>query len=216
MKRIAVIAVILLGAGAGVAYAATLAVGTWHLWGGGQSLTKATCTLTGTGSTTDTYVDEQSSGSSFGASTTLLTNARTNKNQWLFVRFDLSSCNIPSTGGADSATLKLFLITPPGATRTLTVTPVTSTWSGTLTWTAAQSLTYGSATTTFATGTSSGVLLSATVTADVDALIKNGSANYGWRVDDQGASGNSNNATFGASEHATPADRPQLVINYEK
>ena len=213
MKRVAVIALILLGAGAGAAYAATLAVGSWHLWGGGQTLTKGSCTVS---PSVDTYVDQNSTGSSFGSATTLPTNARNNKDQWTFVRFDLSGCNIPSTGGADSATLKLFLITAPNASRTLTVTPVTSTWSGTLTWTAAQSLSYGSATTTFATGASNGVLLSATVTADVDALIKNGSANYGWRISDGGSSGNQNTATFGSVENGTAADRPQLVINYEK
>ena len=54
-----------------VASAASLSVASAHLWGGSQTLTKSTCTLQGTSSTTDTYVDEQNPTSSFGSATTL-------------------------------------------------------------------------------------------------------------------------------------------------
>src|ERR1700745_3453332 len=96
------------------AFAATLNVSSWHLWAGSQALTKAQCTLSGTASTTDTYVDEQNASTSFGSSTTLPVAPKSGKQNWAFVRFDLSSCNIPSTGGADSATLTMTITTAPG------------------------------------------------------------------------------------------------------
>ena len=52
------------------------------------------------------------------------------------------------------------------------------------------------------------------MTVDVDTLIKNPSAIFGWRLSDTG-SGNAT-TTFASSNNGTAADRPQLVINYEK
>jgi hypothetical protein len=135
--------------------------------------------------------------------------------RWAFIRFDLSSCNIPATGGADAATLSVRITSAPTATRTIDVAPVLTTWSGTSTWVDAQTFTYGPTTATFATGTTSNVTKSVTVTGDVDALIKSGSANYGWRLSDLGSSVNLT-TTFGAADNATAANRPQLVIDYEK
>ena len=57
-----------------------------------------------------------------------------------------------------------------------------STWDGTLTWNGAQALSYGASFATITTGTTSNVTKSVTVTADIDALIKNGGANFGWRI----------------------------------
>ena len=210
-RRIAALVAATIGIGAGAAYAASLSVGSWHLWAGSQTLTKATCTL-GASATTDTYVAQGSANTNFGTNTTMLVRSNSGSQDWAFIRFDLSSCNIPTTGGADTATLSLTVTTAPGNTRTITVTPVLSTWaSGTLTWTAAQSLTYGSATTTFATGTTTGTK-TATVTVDVDNLIKSSSANFGWRLSD-GGSGNQT-TTFATSNASS--NQPQLTINYEK
>ena len=213
--RLAIAAAVTLGLGCGVGFAATLNVGSWHVWAGSQSLTKATCTLSGTTSTTDTYVDERSPGSSFGSSTTLSVGPKSNNRTWAFVRFDISSCGIPSTGGADSATLSLRVINAPSSSQTIDVATVTATWSGTLTWTVAQSLSVGSPFTTLTTGATNNVTKSVAVTADVDALIRNGSASFGWRLS-QPASGANQTTTFGSAENATAVNRPQLVINYEK
>ncbi|HXY81140.1 MAG TPA: DNRLRE domain-containing protein [Gaiellaceae bacterium] len=214
-RRIAFVVAATLGFGTAAGFAATLTVGSWHLWAGSQTLTKATCpTLSGTTSTTDTYVVQATPTTSFGSSTTMLVKSNSGSQDWSFVRFDLSSCGIPTTGGADSATLTLYVTTAPGTSRTLTVTPVLSTWSGTLTWNTAQTLTYGSsATTTIVTGTTTGAK-TATVTVDVDSLIKNPSANYGWRISDSG-SGNAT-TTFATAENGTASHQPQLSINYEK
>jgi len=215
VRRLLVLGAITVAAGSTTAFAASLNVATWHLWAGSQTLTKGTCTLSGNASTTDTYVDENSPGSSFGGGTTLLVGPKTNKRNWAFVRFDLSSCGIPSTGGADSATLSMRITTAPGSSRTIDVDGVQTSWSGTSTWNNAQGFSYGSVVGSFATGTTNNVTKSVTVTADVDALIKNGTANYGWRLADNGASANVT-TTFGAAANATAGNRPQLVINYEK
>jgi hypothetical protein len=200
-------------AGVGAAYAASLTVASSHLWAGSQTLTKGTCTLQGTSSTTDTYLDEQNPTSSFGGATTLSVGPKSGKRTWLLVRFDLSSCNIPTTGGADSATLNLTITTAPGSSQTLNVSTIQSSWSGSTTWSTAPST--GSSFATITTGTTTGATKSVSVTADVDALIKSSGANYGWLISEPSSS--TNVATlFGASENATTANEPQLVINYEK
>jgi hypothetical protein len=216
MRRLALIVLaVTIAASISTAFAASLGVGSWHVWAGSQTLTKATCTLSGTTSTTDTYVDEKVPTATAGGSTTLSVGPKTAQRTWTFVRFDLSSCNIPSTGGADSATLNLRITTAPVSSRTLDITPVLSTWDGTLTWNGAQTLSYGANFATITTGTTNSVTKSVTVTADVDALIKNGGASFGWRISE--AAGASNvTTTFGSAENATAANQPQLVVNYEK
>lgn len=214
-RRLAVLVAATVGVGAGVGYAASLTVNSWHLWAGSQPLTKAQCTLTGATSTTNTYVTQFSANNNYSGSTTMLVRSNSGSQDWSFVRFDLSKCPIaiPTTGGADTATLTLFITSTP-ASRTLTVTPVLTTWASTLTWNQAQLLTYGTQTTTIATGATGNTAKSATVTVDVDSLIKNPTANFGWRISDSGT-GNAT-TTFGTSANAIAADRPQLVINYEK
>ena len=69
-RRVAILLAATVGVSAGVAYAATLSVTSWHLWAGSQTLTKATCTLTP--STTDTYVTQATPGGSNGSATTML------------------------------------------------------------------------------------------------------------------------------------------------
>jgi hypothetical protein len=214
-RRIAVLVAATVGVGSGVAYAASLSVASWHLWAGSQTLTKSTCTLTGSSVANDTYVDQAHSGTNYGTNTTMLVKPDSGSQQWSFIHFDLSSCSIPTTGGADSATLKLYISTAPHQNRTLTVTPVlTSFTATTLTWSQAQSLTYGSTTTTFTTGTTSGVTVSIPVTVDVDALFKNTSASYGWRITDGGSSASSDTTTFNTLNASS--NIPQLVISDEK
>jgi hypothetical protein len=213
LRRIAIVAAATLGIGVGVGYAATLEVGSWRLWAGSQTLTKGTCTVTGSTNVTDTYVSQASASTSYGSAATMLTKPGTTAQQWTFVRASLTSCALAATAGADTATLKLVIRTVPTGGRTLTVTPVLSTWSGTLTWTQAQSLTYGTpVTTTFATGVTNGATLSIPVTIDVDALIKSSTANYGWRISDAGSTATGDAATFNSANATTASLRPQLVI----
>jgi hypothetical protein len=214
MKRLALLFVVTLTACTTSAFAATLGVASWHIWTGSQTLSKGSCTLTGGAVTTDTYSDEAHAGDNNSANTMKVA-AGTGSRMWTFVRFDLSSCSIPTTGGADTATLSLRITNAPAADRTLTVTPVLGTWTGASlsNFSGATSLSYGSTTTTFTTGTTNNVTKSFAVTIDVDALIKSSTANYGWRISD-GGSGTAT-TTFGSANNGTAGNRPQLVINYE-
>ena len=214
MRKLAILVTAVFGLSGAVAYGATVAIGSWHLWAGSQTLTKGTCTVSGASATTDTYVDSSHASNNFGTATTLQTKPDASQTLWTFVRFDLSSCNLPTTAGADSATLNLYLNPAPNPGRTLTIAPVLSTWAQTLTWTQAQSLTYGAATTTFATGNTNKVTVSIPVTVDVDALIKSSSANYGWRISDGGSAAGGDKATFASTDAGSNV--PQLVISYEK
>jgi hypothetical protein len=214
VRRLVVLLAISGAACTSSAFAATLGIASWHLWTGSQTLTKSSCTLTGTSVTTDTYADEAHAGDNSSANTMKVAPGAGSQ-QWTFVRFDLSSCNIPSTGGADTATMSLRITNAPSTDRTLTVTPVLSTWTGAslANFSGATSLTYGSATTTFTTGTSNNVTKSFPVTIDVDALIKSSTANYGWRITDGGSGAAT--TTIGSANNATAANRPQLQISYE-
>jgi len=214
MRRLALLFVVTLCACTTSAFAATLNVASWHLWTGSQSLTKSTCTLTGTSVTTDTYADEAHAGDNSTANTMKVAPGAGTQ-MWTFVRFDLSSCSIPTTGGADTATLSLRITNAPASDRTLAVTPVLSTWTGAslANFSGATSLGYGSTTTTFTTGTTNNVTKSFPVTIDVDTLIKSSTANYGWRITD-GGSGTAT-TTIASANNATAGNRPQLVINYE-
>jgi hypothetical protein len=214
-RRLLVLLALTLGVTSSVAYAASLNVSSWHLWAGSQTLTKATCTVTG--ALVDTYVDQNAATTGFGAAATLIMipSGDAPKQAWVFVKFDLTSCNIPTTGGADSATLSLYLSNAPTTSFNYDVTRVTSTWASTLTWNQAQALTYAaSPTTSIAGGTTVGAK-TFTVTSDVDSFIKGG-ANYGWRISDTGVGQNlmKDTATFASTDSA--ANVPTLTINYEK
>lgn len=208
MKRFLVVLAALFGLGTSTALAASLTVGSWHLWSGSQTLTKGTCTIN---PSQDTYVDESNATSSFGSAAYVGTRTGTSQRAYTFVQYDLSSCNIPATGGADSAVLKFTVLQAPTATRTIAVAPVSSTWAETLTWNASKTLTIGSNTTTFSVGTTAGAVVSATVTNDVDGWIRGGT-NHGWRLMDTGIG--TQTTAFDSSE--ATSGLPQLVINYEK
>jgi hypothetical protein len=217
LRLLAILAAATVGVGSAAAFAATMTVGSWHLWTGSQTLTKSTCTVTGAAATTDTYVDENQGGQANDTAVTMNVQPDAGARQWTFIRFNLASCAIPTTGGADTATLKLVIKTVPAGGRTLTLTPVLTTWAGaTIDFTPALAYTYGPTTTTFATGTTNGATLSIPVTIDVDALIKSATANYGWRISDGGSTAAGHTSIFNSTDATTATLRPQLVINYEK
>lgn len=212
MKKLILFLVIAGVATAGVASAASLNVGSWHLWSGAQALTKTACTVTG--ASTDTFVNEASTSQTNATAATLDVIPDTGSRKYTFLAFDLSSCSIPATGGADSATLSLYLTAAPKNSFTLNLNRATSSWSSALNWTTAQSVTT-SATTTAATGTTSGTWITFTVTGDVDAFIKGG-ANDGWRLTETGTTQNANKDLAQFASTDSGANMPKLVINYEK
>jgi hypothetical protein len=213
LRRVSVGLVVLTVAGAGVAYAATLNVGSKHLWAGGQTLTKASCTVTG--AATDTFVNEASTSQTNGSTTTLDVIPDIGSRKYAYLQFDLSSCGVPTTGGADSATLSVYLANAPKSSFSLVLNRVTSSWSNSTTW-SSQPTTAASASDTKPSGTTSGVWITFTVTADVDAFIKGALSSFGWRITESGTTQNATKdlAQFSSSDAAS--NKPQLVINYEK
>lgn len=173
-----------------------------------------TCTI---GASGDTYADglATNSGSNFGTQSSMSVESNTFGNERSFVVFDLSSCAIPAATDVTSATLSLYLSSAPSSSRTYAVRRVTAAWGETtLTWNDQPSVA-GSNTGTTSTGTASGVTLSWTVTADVQAFVSQTATNYGWRVaDNSEGSLTSVRGIFSAREHGTSSQRPQLSVTY--
>ena len=128
---------------AGVGYAASVGLTSksLHVWT--QTLTKAACNQTST-TADDTYVQQASPTSTAGATATTLTiKPNAGAQDYAFIRFDLSGCSLPTTGGADDAVLTVE-VTSKG-NDTISVFPVTSSWSSsTLNWNGVSGLTIGS------------------------------------------------------------------------
>lgn len=195
---------------AGAAYAANLGLASkaLHVWT--QTLTKATCNQTAT-TADDTYVQQALPTSTAGRTATTLTISPVSAAQdYAFIRFDLSGCNLPTTGGADSAVLTVR-VTTSGAD-TISVFPVTSSWSSsTLNWNGVSGLSVGStATGTFSSSSTGNKTV--TVTADVDNAIKAGTL-WGWEL--RATSGIAIVA-IGASENASSTNRPSMTLSDEK
>jgi hypothetical protein len=194
----------------GVVYAASLGLSSNKLFAWGQTLTKGTCNQTST-TADDTYVQQASPTSTAGATATTLSISPTAGSQrYAFIRFNLSGCAIPTTGGADSAVLTVNVRT--AGADTVSLFPVTSSWSSsTLTWNGVSGLTIGStATGSFSASTTGAKTV--TVTADVDNAIKAGTL-WGWEL--RATSGTATVA-IGAAENLTAANRPSMTLSYEK
>jgi len=187
----------------GVAYAASLGLTSNKLHAWSQTLTKGTCNPS---TLFDTYVSQATPGTPQGnAPPTLLVSGAANAQNYTFVRFDLAGCNIPTTGGADNATLTIT-VTVAGRDK-ISVFPVLSAWDPTtLTWNGLAGLTVGS-TATATQPVNTAKAFSFTVTADVDAAIKAGVL-WGWEIQDT-----SGTATTVISSTTNP---PSLSISYEK
>jgi len=210
LLRLTVAIAVAIPASAGVAYAASLGIGSKRLHAWSQTLTKGTCNQT-SATADDTYVQQASPTSTSGGTDTNLTfGGAAGSQNYAFIRFDLSGCALPTTAGADSATLTLTVTTK--SNDTIAVFPVYSSWSSsTLNWNALGSLSVGAtATTTFVPSTPGAVNLP--VTADIDAAIKAGTL-WGWELRD--TSGTSISAV-GSSENNAAGKRPSLALSYEK
>lgn len=195
---------------AGTAYAASLGLSSKSLHAWTQTLTKATCNQTST-TADDTFVQQASPTSTAGATATTLTIKPTSGSQdYAFLRFNLSGCGLPTTGGADSAVLTVRVTT--SGSDTISVFPVTTSWSSsTLNWNGLSGLSVGStATGTFSASSTGNKTV--TVTADVDTAIKAG-ALWGWELR---ATAGTATVAIGAAENATSANRPSMTLTDEK
>lgn len=194
----------------GAGYAAGIGLGSNDLHAWQQTLTKATCNQTST-TEDDTYVQQASPTSTAGSSATTLTIKPTAGSQdYAFIRFNLSGCSLPTTGGADSAVLSVT-VTTAGAD-TISLFPVTSSWSSaTLNWNGVGGLTIGStATGTFSSSTTG--TKTVTVTADVDTAIKAGTL-WGWELR---ATAGTATVAIGSANNGTAGNRPSMSLSDEK
>lgn len=211
-KPVRLVAAALVGslAFSSVAYAASLGLGSrkLHVWS--QTLTKGTCDQT-SATADDTYVQQASPTSTAGGTANTLTiSGASNAQDYAFVRFDLSACNLPTTGGADSAVLTLYVTST--SSDTISFYPVYSSWSSsTLNWSGVSGLTIApTATATFVPSSMGAQTI--TVTASADLAIKAGTL-WGWELRD--TSGTST-AAVGASDNSSSGKRPSMTLSYEK
>jgi len=209
-RRLAIAIVVATGASVGVGYAASLGLGSNQLHAWSQNLTKGTCNQT-SATADDTYVQQALPNSTAGGAATALTiSPLAGAQNYAFIRFDLSGCSLPTTAGADSATLTVFVTT--NGNDTVSLFPVYSNWSSsTLTWNGVSGLTIGSTATTSFSASSNGSA-TVTVTADVDSAIKAGTL-WGWEL--RATSGTAI-VGIGASENASSMKRPSMTLSYEK
>lgn len=208
--RLATAIVISSGVSVGVAYAATLGLGSNKLFAWSQTLTKGTCNQTST-TGDDTYVQQLNPASTAGGTATTLTISPIAATQdYAFIRFNLGGCSIPTTGGADSAVLTVNVRT--AGADTISLFPVLSSWSSsTLTWNGVSGLTIGSTATGTFSASSTGTK-TVNVITDVDNAIKAGNL-WGWEL--RATSGTASVA-IGAAENGTAANRPSMTLSYEK
>jgi len=210
LLRLTVAIVVTSSSSVGVAYAASLGVGSKKLHAWSQTLTKGTCNQT-SATADDTYVQQAAPTSTSGGTDTNLTiGGAAGSQNYAFIRFDLSSCGLPTTAGADSAALTVSVTTK--SNDTISIFPVYSSWSSsTLNWNGLGGVTIGAvATTTLVPSTPGAVTVP--VTADVDAAIKAGTL-WGWELRD--TSGTATSA-IGSSENNAAGKRPSMTLSYEK
>ncbi len=208
--RIAIAIVVATGTTVGVAHAASLGLSSNQLHAWSQTLTKGTCNQT-SATADDTYVQQAAPASTSGRTDTNLTvGGAAGSQNYAFIRFDLSGCNLPTTAGADSADLTVYVTTK--SNDTISFFPVYSSWSSsTLNWNGLGSLTIGATATTAFVPSNPGAV-TVPVTFDVDAAIKAGTL-WGWELRDTSGTAT---AAVGSSENNAAGKRPSMTLSYEK
>jgi hypothetical protein len=189
---------------AGVGYAASVGLSSQKLYVWTQTLTKGTCNPT----ESDAEIDQANPTTNHGnqASQTVL--SKNTGNSYVLVGFNVagSPCSLPTTGGADLASLTFVVTGTFKGPDTVSAYPITSAWNAsTVTWNTMP--TFGSTPDFTFSGAGTYVF---TVTATVDSGIKNGF--YGWMLVDTTGT---NNATTTIAGHAS-TQAPSMLLNYEK
>jgi hypothetical protein len=189
-------------AGAGYAASVGLSSQKLHVWT--QTLTKGTCNPT----ESDAEIDQGNPNTNLGNQSSQTVLSKNNANSYVLVGFNVagSPCSLPTTGGADLASLTFVVTGTVKGPDTVSAYPITSAWNAsTVTWNTMPSF---SSTPDF-TFSGAGTYVF-TVTATVDAGIKNGF--YGWMLVD--TTGTNNASTTIAGHASTQA--PSMLLNYEK
>lgn len=205
LLRLAVAAAVGIVASAGVAYAANLGLGSTKLHAWSRTLTKGTCNP----AESDAEIDASSPTTNFGNQSSETVLNKNSGNSYVLVGFNPagSPCSLPTTGGADSATLTIAVTSTFKGPDTVSAYPITSSWTAsTVTWNTMP--TYGSTPDFAFAGVGTYAF---TVTAAVDAGIKSG-AFYGWMLVDTTGT---NNATTVIAGHGS-GQAPSIALNYEQ
>ncbi|MEW6473989.1 MAG: DNRLRE domain-containing protein [Actinomycetota bacterium] len=194
--------------------AASLAVATQRLTShrAASQVPPTTCSLA---PAADTYVSEDANASNYGTSTSLLVRSAAGANRRAVLRFDLSSCSIPSNASIRTAALRLTLTSPPTVSRTYEVHRASAAWTeDTVTWSTQPSVA-APATSSAVTGMTAGAIVEWSVKADVEAFVQGMVTNEGWRISDATESESTAlESGFAAREEATSSSRPILTVTY--
>jgi hypothetical protein len=220
--RTALVAAAILAGGAAVAGAHGLGVATGLLDTKTKTLTKATCTLSGTTVTTDTYVNEANKTQTNGSTTSLVIRNTVGSRRRVFIRFNLGACPSPATlanASVDQETLSLYFTSATGAPRTIFVYRVLGNWTASINWNTQPSYA-SSPTASFSLPSAVPGLRSADVTLDVNDFLQSAPSplppytatvpNYGWALADTG--GGVGTSTLNSSESG--GTKPTLQITY--
>lgn len=189
---------------AGVGYGASVGLSSQklHVWT--QTLTKGTCNPT----ESDAEIEQGNPNTNLGNQAAQTVSSKSNGSSYVLVGFNVagSPCSVPTTGGADLASLTFVVTGTFKGPDTISAYPITSAWNAsTVTW---NTMPTHSSTPDFTfAGTGTYVF---PVTATVDSGIKNGF--YGWMLIDTTST---NNATTTIAGHAS-AQAPSMLLNYEK
>ena len=133
LLRLAVAAAVGIVASAGVAYAANLGLGSTKLHAWSRTLTKGTCNP----AESDAEIDASSPNTNFGNQSSETGPNKNSGNSYVLVGFNPagSPCSLPTTGGADSATLTIVVTSTFKGPDTVSAYPITSSWTAsTVTW----------------------------------------------------------------------------------
>ena len=110
-RRLAIAIVVATGASIGVGYAASLGLGSNQLHAWSQTPDKGDVQSDVGDRGRHLCPAGASDSTAGGAATTLTISPLAGAQDYAFIRFDLSGCSLPTTAGADSATLTVFVTT---------------------------------------------------------------------------------------------------------
>lgn len=197
-----------------IAHAASLSVGSARITTSSSAVTvpPSTCSIV---AVDDAALDRATQTTNYGNVGFLSIRAQSNNSQRRsLVKFNIASCNIPSSAAVRSATLTLAVTTAPGASRNYTAHRVTAAWSEATVTYSNQPNFSAAATSTVASGATP-TSISWPVLSDVSAFVRGTAANNGWLLKDVSETTNPSTETlFASSEAAAAGSRPTLEVIY--
>lgn len=198
-------------------HAASIPLGSSHLTpiDINQPYITATCTLT---PTHDTWGVSTSGGSNYGTEQDMQIGFGSNgARRRVFIRFDLSECDLGQDAVVLSATLRLYRnSTNINGTRNYRSSRITQSWDETtLTYSNQPATTTGAEDNRSYSNTGSPDWREWTVTTHVQGFLDGSYTNYGWMLWDTGSTPASGSNTAWYSTKEASSNNPELVITYQ-